>query len=86
MHESMDYQIENTRDTGLGKEVAESLHVEEMVKEDSGQLEQPSPEAEKRLLRKLDMTILPWIMLMYFLSYMDRYGTITLNPDCSSLI
>lgn len=32
----------------------------------------PSAEDEKQLLRKLDLTILPWIMLMYFLSYMDR--------------
>ena len=32
----------------------------------------PDVNAEKRLLRKLDRTILPWIMLMYFLSYMDR--------------
>lgn len=32
----------------------------------------PSPEAEAKLLRKLDIVILPWIMLMYFLSYMDR--------------
>ena len=29
---------------------------------------------EKRVLRKIDRTILPWIMLMYFLSYMDRYA------------
>lgn len=34
---------------------------------------QPDPAAERRLLRKLDCVILPWIMLMYFLSYMDRY-------------
>lgn len=34
---------------------------------------EPSPIAEKQLLRKLDLVILPWIMLMYFLSYMDRY-------------
>lgn len=32
----------------------------------------PAADAEKKLLRKLDITILPWIMLMYFLSYMDR--------------
>ncbi|KAH8665187.1 major facilitator superfamily domain-containing protein [Tricladium varicosporioides] len=31
-----------------------------------------SVEDEKQLLRKLDTTILPWIMLMYSLSYMDR--------------
>jgi hypothetical protein len=32
----------------------------------------PSLEDERKLRRKLDFTILPWIMLMYFLSYMDR--------------
>lgn len=33
----------------------------------------PNPEAERRLVRKLDRTILPWIMLLYLLSYIDRY-------------
>jgi hypothetical protein len=33
----------------------------------------PDPEAERRLVRKLDRTILPWIMLLYLLSYLDRY-------------
>lgn len=32
----------------------------------------PDPEAERRLVRKLDRTILPWIMLLYLLSYIDR--------------
>ena len=32
----------------------------------------PSIDDEKKLRRKLDLTILPWIMMMYFLSYMDR--------------
>ncbi|KLO78712.1 triacylglycerol lipase II precursor [Fusarium fujikuroi] len=27
---------------------------------------------EKRLVQKLDRTILPWIMLLYLLSYIDR--------------
>ncbi|KAK2686818.1 hypothetical protein QWA68_014626 [Fusarium oxysporum] len=31
-----------------------------------------SPADEKRLVRKLDRTILPWIMLLYLLSYIDR--------------
>jgi hypothetical protein len=33
----------------------------------------PDPEKERRLVRKLDRTILPWIMLLYLVSYMDRY-------------
>ena len=32
----------------------------------------PSAADERKLRRKLDLTILPWIMMMYFLSYMDR--------------
>ncbi|KAJ3537536.1 hypothetical protein NM208_g6273 [Fusarium decemcellulare] len=32
----------------------------------------PDPEAERQLVRKLDRTILPWIMLLYLLSYIDR--------------
>jgi hypothetical protein len=32
----------------------------------------PDPEKERRLVRKLDYTILPWIMLLYLVSYMDR--------------
>ncbi|KAK0388807.1 hypothetical protein NLU13_5050 [Sarocladium strictum] len=31
----------------------------------------PDPAAERRLVRKLDRTILPWIMLLYLLSYID---------------
>lgn len=33
----------------------------------------PDPDREKRLVRKLDRTILPWIMLLYLLSYIDRF-------------
>jgi hypothetical protein len=32
----------------------------------------PNPGRERRLVRKLDRTILPWIMLLYLLSYLDR--------------
>lgn len=31
------------------------------------------PEKERHLVRKLDRVILPWVMLMYLLSYMDRF-------------
>lgn len=36
--------------------------------------EEPSftPEEEKALVRKIDMTLLPTIWIMYLLSYMDR--------------
>lgn len=31
-----------------------------------------SPEEEKKLVRKIDMRLLPMIWIMYLLSYMDR--------------
>jgi hypothetical protein len=31
-----------------------------------------TPEEEKRLIRKIDLYLLPTIWLMYLLSYMDR--------------
>lgn len=38
-----------------------------------------SPEEEKALLRKIDLTLLPTIWIMYLLSYLDRtkYATVT---------
>ena len=33
----------------------------------------PDSAREKQLVRKLDRTILPWIMLLYLLSYIDRF-------------
>ena len=38
----------------------------------------PDLDKEKRLVRKLDRTILPWIMLLYLLSYIDRYAELIL--------
>ncbi|KAJ9157660.1 MFS general substrate transporter [Pleurostoma richardsiae] len=32
----------------------------------------PDPDAERRLVRKLDRTVLTWITLLYLLSYLDR--------------
>lgn len=32
----------------------------------------PDTEEEKRLVRKIDLSLLPTIWLMYLLSYMDR--------------
>jgi len=49
-------------------------HAEDIVEKTEPEASEwePSPEAERKLRRKLDFTILPWIMMMYFLSYMDR--------------
>ncbi|RBA13277.1 hypothetical protein FPRO05_13704 [Fusarium proliferatum] len=51
------------------------LHLENNTEATKANTE--SPEAfgladEKRLVRKLDRTILPWIMLLYLLSYINR--------------
>ncbi|KAM0543853.1 hypothetical protein ACHAPJ_012090 [Fusarium lateritium] len=55
-----------------------SLHLENDAEAPKTNVETPlpfSPEDEKRLVRKLDRTILPWIMLLYLLSYIDRSNT-----------
>lgn len=48
----------------------------------------PDPEAERRLVRKLDRKVLPWIMLLYLLSYLDRcvLSFLALSPSHRSLI
>jgi hypothetical protein len=51
------WQIESTA-VETSDESAETTHTDE---------------DEKKLLRKIDRTLLPCIMLMYCLSYMDRY-------------
>ena len=51
------------------------LHVEDDVNNTKEAVEIPyipDPADERRLVRKLDRTILPWIMLLYLLSYIDR--------------
>ncbi|KAJ4265946.1 hypothetical protein NW762_003919 [Fusarium torreyae] len=54
------------------------LHLENDAEVPKTSVETPSPfcpKDEKRLVRKLDRTILPWIMLLYLLSYIDRSNT-----------
>jgi hypothetical protein len=58
-------------DPEAGKDNA-CFHMEEGGKQVSEAPWQPDPAAERRLVRKLDRTILPWIMLLYLLSYIDR--------------
>lgn len=47
-------------------------HVESMTEKSEDGPVLSDPEKERRLVRKLDMTILPWVMLLYLLSYLDR--------------
>lgn len=66
-------------------EKADSFHVEDGIgptKETAEVTFVPDPEKERRLVRKLDRTVLPWIMLLYLLSYIDRQ---VLNPTRNSL-
>lgn len=59
--------------TSLSKE-SPALHMENV---DNGNSNTPvghDVEKEKKLVRKLDCVILPWVMLMYLLSYMDRFA------------
>ncbi|KAG5791445.1 hypothetical protein H9Q69_009522 [Fusarium xylarioides] len=60
--------------SGLDKQQP-CLHLENNTEATKANTESPVPFSladEKRLVRKLDRTILPWIMLLYLLSYIDR--------------
>ncbi|KAL2212476.1 MFS general substrate transporter [Sarocladium strictum] len=58
-------------DPGVSKDES-CFHLEDGTKHGEETPYQPDPAAERRLVRKLDRTILPWIMLLYLLSYIDR--------------
>jgi hypothetical protein len=60
--------------SNTNKEEVELEHVGH-IKEDAANLETRSPEwclAEKKLLRKLDMTLMPIIWTLYLFNYLDR--------------
>lgn len=40
-------------------------------------LEELDPAREKKLVRKLDLYIIPPVMLLYLLSFLDRYDVLT---------
>lgn len=64
---------------GVGDEKPEALHHEDIISQEkqqqagdySGAREKTDP-AEIRLVRKLDMWIMPTLWLMYWLNYLDR--------------
>jgi hypothetical protein len=58
-------------DPGVSKDES-CFHLEDGNKHGEETPYQPDAAAERRLVRKLDRTILPWIMLLYLLSYIDR--------------
>jgi hypothetical protein len=47
-----------------------------------GQLEDVDPVAESKLVRKLDLFIIPVVMLLYLLSFLDRLVGMTLLYLC----
>lgn len=51
----------------------ENEHVESAKDTASLHTSPVDAEKERRLVRKLDRTILVWIMTLYLLSYLDRY-------------
>lgn len=58
--------------TGQDPEKSDSIHLECKQAGFDG-AGHPDPRLERRFVHKLDRTILPFIMIMYLLSYMDRY-------------
>ena len=56
------------------KSIASSTGIEEIEFEAQGQAEEIyiDPQAEKRLLRKLDLRLIPWLCLLYLISFLDR--------------
>lgn len=59
-HEKQEY-LEHDDFVAKGKET--SIHMDDYV---------PGTEAEKKLVRKIDLYLLPMMWIMYLLSYMDR--------------
>lgn len=56
------------------KSIASSVGVEEIEFETHDQTDDYyiDPETEKRLLRKLDWRLIPWLCLLYLISFLDR--------------
>ena len=70
-------------DTHMADEKLKELHVDEItVKANDRSIEdyEIDPEAEKRLLRKLDWRVVPMLWFLYMLAFLDRtnIGALTL--------
>lgn len=62
-------------DTHIADEKLKELHVEDTtVKANDRNIEryEIDPEAEKKLLRKLDMRVVPMLWFLYMLAFLDR--------------
>jgi len=58
----------------IDKELAmpQAVTSKTIEEEIEGQLEEIDPHAEAKLVRKLDMYIIPVVMLLYLMSFLDR--------------
>lgn len=62
-------------DTHIADEKLKELHVEDItVQANARNIEryEIDPEAEKRLLRKLDLRVVPMLWLLYMFAFLDR--------------
>jgi hypothetical protein len=57
------------KDLSIPRHEAPTKSVDEEVE---GQLEELDPVAEGKLVRKLDLFVIPIVMLLYLLSFLDR--------------
>jgi hypothetical protein len=63
--------MSTTRKASHSKSITSSV-AEEIEFEDGTHEDYIDPEAEKRLLRKLDWRLIPWLCLLYLISFLDR--------------
>jgi hypothetical protein len=62
------------RKASRSKSIASSAGVEEIEFETRSEVDAfyIDPEAEKKLVRKLDWKLIPWLCLLYLISFLDR--------------
>jgi len=62
----------SNRKASHSKSITSSVGAEEIEFEDGRPDLYIDPEAEKRLVRKLDWRLIPWLCLLYLISFLDR--------------
>lgn len=65
-------ELEEKDGLGVASEPVLKTGNEEVDADTEGQLEEVDPVAEARLVRKLDLWIVPTVMLLYLFSFLDR--------------
>lgn len=65
-------ELEEKGGVGMESEPALKAVDEGHDSDPEGQLEEVDPVAEARLVRKLDLWIVPTVMLLYLFSFLDR--------------